>query len=51
MTGSIQDAGKTLESATESIKGLLKPSSKDANSSNTQDMGNKLKGLFDKNKK
>jgi hypothetical protein len=51
MTGSIQDAGKTLESATENIKGLLKPSSKDANSSNTQDMGNKLKGLFDKKKK
>ena len=54
LTGSIQqNVGKTLESATETMKGLLKPADKPAgNSTNqgTQDATSKLKGLFEKKK-
>jgi hypothetical protein len=55
MTGSIQNAGKSLESATESMKGLFnKPADKPAGSSTdqgtTQDAASKLKGLFEKKK-
>jgi hypothetical protein len=53
LTGPIQNAGKSFESATESIKGLLKPTNKPAGSSTdqgTQDAASKLKGLFEKKK-
>jgi hypothetical protein len=53
LTGSIQNAGKSFESATESIKGLFKPTDKPAGSSTdqgTQDAASKLKGLFEKKK-
>ena len=54
LTGSIQqNVGKTLESATETMKGLFKPTDKPAGNSTdkgTQDAASKLKGLFEKKK-
>jgi hypothetical protein len=56
LTGPIQNAGKSFESATESMKGLFnKPANKPAGSSTdqgtgTQDAASKLKGLFEKKK-
>ncbi len=52
LTGSIQNAGKSFESATESIKGLLnKPAGSSTDQgTGTQDAASKLKGLFEKKK-